>query len=93
MCSHLVRLNGAHSESRYTQQCPLKVSPTQTNYSPDGRSLLYTSSGHQMFFMTYGKDMESDKESWHVSEKDGVRPTSSHPVMRSPADAECEGFR
>ena len=63
-------------ESRPTQQCPLKVSPTLTNYSPDGKSLLYTSSGHQMFFMTYGKELDIERDSWHHSEKDGVRSQS-----------------
>jgi hypothetical protein len=26
-----------------------------------------------MFFMAFFKDGESDKESWHLSDKDGVR--------------------
>jgi len=59
-------------ESRYTQQVALKVSPVQTNYSPDGRALLYTSAGHQLFFMTFGKENEEAKEQWSLSEKDGV---------------------
>ncbi|KAG1812284.1 hypothetical protein EV424DRAFT_107018 [Suillus variegatus] len=32
-------------ESRHTQQIILKISPVQTNYSPDGRALIFTSAG------------------------------------------------
>lgn len=60
-------------ESRYLQQCSLKVSPVQTSYSPDGRALLYASAGHQLFFMTLGKEADETKEQWHLSEKDAVR--------------------
>lgn len=59
-------------ESRHVQQIQLKVSPVQTNYAPDGKSLLYTSAGHQVFFLTYGKDSESSKDTWQISDKDGV---------------------
>ncbi|KAF7290897.1 WD-REPEATS-REGION domain-containing protein [Mycena chlorophos] len=58
-------------QSRHTQQCSLKVSPVQTSYSPDGRVLLYTSSGHAMSFLVYEKDSEDPdaKESWQPSPK------------------------
>jgi hypothetical protein len=72
-------------ESRYLQQCPLKVSPVQTSYSPDGRALLYASAGHQLFFMTLGKEGDETKEQWHLSEKDAVRVSAlslSHPLFR-----------
>ena len=59
-------------ESRHVQQIQLKVSPVQTNYAPDGKSLLYTSAGHQLFFLTYGKDNESSKDVWQISDKDAV---------------------
>jgi hypothetical protein len=71
------------SESRYTQQITLKVSPVQTNYSPDGRSLLYTSAGHQLFFMTFGRETETDKEQWTLSDKDGVCTISSFHYIRA----------
>ena len=51
----------------------MKVSPVQTNYSPDGKSLLYVSAGHQVFFMTYGKQGDDAKDQWASSEKEGVR--------------------
>ena len=59
-------------ESRHIQQCQMKVSPVQTSYSPDGRSLLYASAGHQLFFMTLGKTGDETKEEWHPSERDAV---------------------
>ena len=61
-----------YSESRYIQQCQMKVSPVQTSYSPDGRSLLYASAGHQLFFMTLGKMGDETKEEWHPSDRDAV---------------------
>ena len=59
-------------ESRCIQQCQMKVSPVQTSYSPDGRSLLYASAGHQLFFMTLGKMGDETKEEWYPSERDAV---------------------
>lgn len=58
-------------QSRHVQQIQLKGSPVQTNYSPDGRALLCPSAGHQLFFLTYGKDKDSSKEIWQTSDKDG----------------------
>ncbi|TFY72338.1 hypothetical protein EVG20_g660 [Dentipellis fragilis] len=60
-------------QSRPIQQLTLKVSPAQMNYSPDGRTLLYISAGHQLFFLNYGKDPkegEDAKEQWTAVEKD-----------------------
>lgn len=68
-------------ESRYIQQIALKVSPVQTNYSPDGRALLYTSAGHQLFFMTFGKESEESKEQWSLFEKDGVCATFDYIIF------------
>lgn len=68
-------------ESRHTQQCSLKVSPVQTNYSPDGRALLYASAGHSIFFMTLGKEGEETKEQWNPSEKDPVRFPCNHYIF------------
>lgn len=73
-------------QSRYIQQCPLKVSPVQTNYSPDGRSLLYASAGHQLFFMTLGKPGEDGKQLWHTADKDNVRLTGSTAMFNHAGD-------
>ncbi|KAJ6616282.1 WD40-repeat-containing domain protein [Mycena sp. CBHHK59/15] len=59
-------------QSRHTQSCTLKYSPVQTSYAPDGRSLLYTSAGHQLFFLTLGREADDAKEQWHHSQKDPV---------------------
>lgn len=59
-------------ESRYIQQCSTKAVPVQTNYSPDGRSLLYASPNHHLFFLGLGKEGEETKESWRHSDKDAV---------------------
>jgi THO complex subunit 3 len=73
-CVHmLAHPNAGSVESRYVQQCSLKVSPVQTCYSPDGRSLLYTSAGNQLFYMTLCKDGEDTKEQWRLIEREPVR--------------------
>ncbi|KAI0309405.1 WD40-repeat-containing domain protein [Amylostereum chailletii] len=66
------------AESRHVQQCSLKTTPVQTNYSPDGKTLLYVSASHQLFFMAYGKHGEDGKETWASVERD-------NPMMASTA--------
>ncbi|KAF8917003.1 WD40-repeat-containing domain protein [Mucidula mucida] len=51
-------------QSRNIQQVALKSYPMQTNYSPDGRTVLYNTSGHQLYFVEYGPGKDSVKESW-----------------------------
>ncbi|KAH9036036.1 WD40-repeat-containing domain protein [Lactarius deliciosus] len=68
-------------QSRHIQQCTLKVSPVQINYAPDGRSLLYVSSGNQLFFMSYGKDSD-----------DSTAPSQWSPMDRSPVTASSAMF-
>ncbi|PPQ79523.1 hypothetical protein CVT25_003405 [Psilocybe cyanescens] len=69
-------------QSRCTQQVSLKVSPVQTTYTPDGRSLGYISAGHQLFFLTYGKaNEETSKEEWRTS---NLEPQSATAVVFSP---------
>lgn len=72
-----------HPESRYIQQCQMKVSPVQTSYSPDGRSLLYASAGHQLSFMTLGKVGDGTKEEWQPFERDTVCVYSTIPFVSS----------
>ncbi|EKM79913.1 hypothetical protein AGABI1DRAFT_119963 [Agaricus bisporus var. burnettii JB137-S8] len=52
-------------QSRFTQQCVLKVAPSYTQYAPDGRSILYVTAGQQLMFLSYGKETEEAKEQWH----------------------------
>ena len=70
--SYPVANHRIYLESRCIQQCQMKVSPVQTSYSPDGRSLLYASAGHQLFFMTLSKMGDETKEEWYPSERDAV---------------------
>ncbi|KAH9947177.1 WD40 repeat-like protein [Amylocystis lapponica] len=58
------------AESRYIQQLQLKYSPVQTNYAPDGRTILYTSAGKQMFVLTYGVEGEDAKEQWRQADRE-----------------------
>lgn len=64
-------------ESRFIQQCSLKVTPTYTQYAPDGRSLLFVTAAHQLMFMSYAKESEEAKEQWQTkvlpNQKDSVR--------------------
>ncbi|KAJ3526002.1 hypothetical protein NM688_g8316 [Phlebia brevispora] len=66
--------SGGHSDDvdyiSWNPTHPDLFSPLQTTYSPDGKSLLYTTTGRQMFIMTYGKEGEEVKEQWHVSSRD-----------------------
>ncbi|KAI0057557.1 WD40 repeat-like protein [Artomyces pyxidatus] len=56
-------------QSRHIQQITLKILPVQTNYSPDGKTLLYVSAGHQLLFMTYGQEGDEPKEQWHTVDR------------------------
>ncbi|KAG1866947.1 hypothetical protein C8R48DRAFT_703750, partial [Suillus tomentosus] len=55
----------------------LKILLVQTNYSPDGRALIFTSAGLQLFFLTYRKDGDATKAQWHLSDEDGSIVTST----------------
>ncbi|KAK0187954.1 WD40-repeat-containing domain protein [Armillaria mellea] len=66
-------------QSRCLQQVPLKQSPLVMNYSPDGRTMVYTSAGHQMYFLECGQ--ASGKDTWSVSDKEiisGSRAMFNH---------------
>jgi hypothetical protein len=72
-------------ESRHVQQLTLKVSPVQINYAPDGESLLYVSSGNQLFFMSYGKDPDDSatQAQWSPMDRAPVLVHSLPPVPPS----------
>ena len=57
-------------ESRYTQQILLRAAPLQTNYSPDGRTVMYTTSANWLHFLELGKEHEGAKEQWDIVERD-----------------------
>ncbi|EMD40590.1 hypothetical protein CERSUDRAFT_62566 [Gelatoporia subvermispora B] len=64
-------------QSRNVQTLQLKVAPSQLNYSPDGRTIVYTTSSKQMYILNYGKEGDEMKEQWHLS--------SSEPSLASTA--------
>ncbi|KAI0796976.1 WD40-repeat-containing domain protein [Abortiporus biennis] len=59
-------------QSRHVQLCQMKYSISQTCYSPDGRTLLFTTGGRQLYYMTYKKENEDAKEQWHLSDSNGI---------------------
>ncbi|KAK0464504.1 WD40-repeat-containing domain protein [Desarmillaria tabescens] len=67
-------------QSRCLQQVSLKQSPLVMNYSPDGKTIVYTSAGHQMYFLECGQ-AQAGKETWSVSDKEiipGSRAMFNH---------------
>ncbi|KAJ3719515.1 WD40-repeat-containing domain protein [Lentinula raphanica] len=64
-------------QSRHVQQLSLKAAPTYTNYSPDGRWIIWASTQHQMYTLALGKVGEETKEQWRLSDKDPVTGTTA----------------
>lgn len=52
------------SESRYIQQVNARYAPVTTTYAPDGRTLLYTSAGRQVYELRLTKPVDDGKEFW-----------------------------
>ncbi|OBZ70055.1 THO complex subunit 3 [Grifola frondosa] len=69
-------------QSRHVQLCQSKVSPVMTTYSPDGRTILFTSTGRHLHVLTYGKEGEETKEQWHISDRDSIAAST---VLFNPA--------
>lgn len=59
-------------ESRYVQSLQLKVQPAQLNYSPDGKTVLFTTSLKLLNGLTYGKQGDETKDQWHLWDKESV---------------------
>ncbi|KAJ7579099.1 WD40-repeat-containing domain protein [Mycena floridula] len=55
-------------QSRNLQQCQTKGFPMQTSYAPDGRSLLYTTTGQLVFRLAIGPQGDKGKEQWSASD-------------------------
>ncbi|KAI0650495.1 WD40 repeat-like protein [Trametes meyenii] len=64
-------------QSRYVQQIPLKVSPAQLNYSPDGKTIVYTTVSRQLYVLAYGKQGDEPKETWHQADMGGRSMSAS----------------
>ncbi len=75
-------------ESRHVQQVNLKVAPSQLNYAPDGKTILYTTTNRLMYVLTYGKEGDDTKDQWHQADIGGVRisppapPAAAHEPLR-----------
>ena len=54
------------------QSLQLKVQPAQLNYSPDGKTVLFTTSLKLLNGLTYGKQGDETKEQWHLWDKESV---------------------
>ncbi|CAL1700477.1 unnamed protein product [Somion occarium] len=64
-------------QSRYVQSLTVRFSPVQTTYSPDGRTLLVTSTGRSMYYLTYGKKEGDEKEQWYLSDSQPIPATTA----------------
>lgn len=56
-------------ESRSTQQLSLKLTPTQTGYAPDGKTIFYVSAGHSLYFLELGRNPGETKDTWRTAEE------------------------
>lgn len=56
-------------ESRAIQQLSLKLTPTQTGYAPDGKTIFYVSAGHSLYFLELGRNPGETKDTWRTSEE------------------------
>ena len=57
------------SESRSIQQLALKLTPTQTGYAPDGKTIFYVSAGHSLYFLELGRNPGETKDTWRTAEE------------------------
>ncbi|KAI0832675.1 WD40 repeat-like protein [Trametes gibbosa] len=64
-------------QSRPIQHVPLKFAPAQLNYSPDGKTIMYTTTSRQVGVLTFGKEGEETKEQWHHADMGGKVLTAS----------------
>ena len=65
----LVLLISYLPESRSTQQLSLKLTPTQTGYAPDGKTIFYVSAGHSLYFLELGRNPGEIKDTWRTAEE------------------------
>ena len=67
--SLLVFLIQCLPESRSIQQLALKLTPTQTGYAPDGKTIFYVSAGHSLYFLELGRNPGEPKDTWRTAEE------------------------
>lgn len=56
-------------QSRSIQQISLKLTPTQTGYAPDGKTIFYVSAGHSLYFLELGRTPGETKDTWRAAEE------------------------
>ncbi|KAH9988415.1 WD40-repeat-containing domain protein [Russula vinacea] len=61
--------------------------PVQINYAPDGESLLYVSSGNQLFFMSHAKDPDDSAAQAQWSPMDRAPLTASAAMFNHTGDS------
>ncbi|TDL29654.1 WD40 repeat-like protein [Rickenella mellea] len=64
-------------QSRPTQSYTHHLSPTQLNYSPDGKTLAMITSNHQLYFMTYGAKDGETKQEWSLMKRDATAASTA----------------
>lgn len=67
--SRLFFLISSLPESRSIQQLALKLTPTQTGYAPDGKTIFYVSAGHSLYFLELGRNPGEIKDTWRTAEE------------------------
>ena len=82
------RDNCSEVESRHIQYYSHNVSPTQINYSPNGKNLAVVTANHQLSFMEYGSEGGESKGHWT-----SVRRNPVSELTTSTADFDCVGAR
>lgn len=74
-------------QSRNIQNLPLKVSPVMTGYSPDGRVLFFSTSGHSLYFLELGRETPDAKEAWRLVSSDKPQSPGSKALFNHAGDA------
>ncbi|KAL1946454.1 hypothetical protein VTO73DRAFT_14558 [Trametes versicolor] len=64
-------------QSRHVQQLNLKLAPSQLNYAPDGKTILYTTLSRQLGVLTFGKEGDDTKDQWHHADIGGKYVSAS----------------
>ncbi|KAI0774515.1 WD40 repeat-like protein [Fomes fomentarius] len=73
-------------QSRHVQQIQLKLAPVQLNYSPDGKSILYTTTNKVLGSLTFGREGEETKDQWRVADMSGKQMFASTATFNHAGD-------
>ncbi|KAI0722697.1 WD40 repeat-like protein [Earliella scabrosa] len=73
-------------QSRNVQQIQLKLAPVQLNYSPDGKSILYTTTSKFLGALTYERVGEESREQWRPVDMTGKQTSASTATFNHAGD-------